>query len=118
MANPELVEDGEELIVDLLEASTYKYIDSGTGTTAPTKADTGMETATGEARTTGTQSEGTTASIYKVVGTDTYAGTFAITECGLFDSSSGGILMIRGTFSAINVVSGDKIEFTITLEIL
>lgn len=117
MANPELVEDGEELIVDLLESSTYKYVDSGTGTTAPTKADTGLQTPCGEARDAGTQSEGTSASIYKVVATHTYAGTFAITEAGVFDSVSAGILFIRGTFSAINVGSGDKIEFTFTLEV-
>ena len=113
----ELVEDGEELIVDLLVTSTYKYIDTGTGTTAPTKADTGLQTPTGEARTTGVQSEGTSASIYKLVGTDTYAGTFAITECGVFNAATVGILFIRGTFAAINVVSGDGIELTINLEI-
>ncbi len=118
MANPELVEDGEELIVDLLETSEYKYVDSGWGTTGPLKADTGMENACGEARDTAAQSEGTSASIYKLIATHTYAGTFAITESGVFSLVTGGILFIRGTFAAINVVSGDKIEFTITLEIL
>lgn len=117
MANPELVEDGEELIVDLLVTSTIKYIDSGTGTTAPVKANTGMETGCGEGRTTGTQSEASP-SVYQVVGTHTYAGTFAITEAGLFDAVSAGVMAIRGTFSSIGVDASDQIEFTFTLEIL
>lgn len=117
MANPELVEDGEEVIIDLLMATAYKYIDSGTGVTAPVKADTGMETPCGEARDAGVQSEAT-ASKYQVVATHTYAGSFTITECGLFTLVADGILIIRGTFTGIGVTSGDKIEFTITLEIL
>ena len=118
MANPELVEDGEELIVVLLLASDYKFIDSGIGTTAPIKANTGMESACAEARDSAVQSEGDTASIYKLVVTHTYNGIFAITEAGVFSVITAGVLFIRGTFAAINVSSGDKIEFTITLEIL
>ena len=124
MANPELVEDGEELIVDLLVTSAYKYVGSGVGITAPLKANTALETPALPSRVIGTQSEGTTASIYKLVGLVSYTTTLAITECGVFDGAgagnppTGGILFIRGTFGAINVVSGDKIEFTITLEIL
>jgi hypothetical protein len=118
MANPELVEDGEEFIVDILQTSNAKYVDSGTGTTAPVKANTALETPTAESRDTGTQGEGGSASIYEVVATHTYAGSFAITECGLFDAATVGNLIIRGTFAAINVASSDQIEFTITLEIL
>jgi hypothetical protein len=106
-------------IVDALQAATYintfKYHDSGTGTGSEVAADTTLGTPCGEARDSGTQVEGTTANVYKSVATHTYAGTFAITEHGLFSASSSGTLMDRTKFSAINVNSGDKIEFTFTI---
>lgn len=107
-------------VVDQLQAETsvfgdFKFHDSGTGTTAEADADTAMETPTAETRSTGTQIEGATANIYKSVATDTYAGSFAITEHGLFNVVTGGTLMDRSVFSAINVTSGDKIEFTYEL---
>jgi hypothetical protein len=117
MANPEFVEDGEEDVVDIIVADgTWKYHDYGTGTTAPVKGNTAMETACGESRTTGTAEEGATADIYKSIGTHTFAGSFAITEAGLFESATVGVLIVRGTFSAINVGSGDKIETTYTIQ--
>lgn len=94
---------------------TFKYHDSGTGTNAESNGNTTLQTACGEARDTGTQTEGASANIYKSVATHTYAGIFAITEHGLFSASSSGTLMDRSVFSAINVVSGDKIEFTYQL---
>lgn len=106
-------------VVDQLQAETssfgdFKYHDSGTGTTAENITDTAMETATGESRSTGTQTEGS-ANEYKSVATDTYAGSFAITEHGLFNASSSGTLMDRTVFSALNVVSGDAIQYTFTI---
>lgn len=112
-----LVEDGEELIVDLLVASSYKYIESGTGVTEAVKGNTDTESEIALARIAGTQSEAS-ASVYQIVGEITYDGTYAVTECTVFSASTGGVLFIRGTFSAINVVNGSKIEFTVTLEIL
>lgn len=104
------------LLVDALEANTnlsnFKYHASGTGTNAEAAADTALQTAIAEARDVGTQVDGASANIYKSVAVHTYAGTFAVTEHGLFDASSAGNLMDRTVFSAINVVSGDKIEFT------
>ena len=108
-----------EFIVDQLIAESsafgdFKYHDSGTGTNAEAAGDTALQTPTGEARSTGTQVEGS-ANEYISVATHTYAGTFAITEHGLFNASSGGILMDRTKFAAINVVSSDQLEFTFTI---
>jgi len=94
---------------------TFKYHDSGTGTNAENKTDTALQTPCGEARDTGTQIEGATGNIYKSVATHTYAGSFAITEHGLFSASSAGTLMDRSVFAAINVVATDQIEFTYQL---
>ena len=89
---------------------------SGTGTTAAAIGDTAMQTDSGVARATGTQSN-STANIYKTIGTQTYASTLAITEWGLFTTSGGATMWDHKVFSAINVVSGDSIQFTYSLTI-
>jgi len=108
-------------IVDNLIAETsafgdYKYHDSGTSNQAESNADVGLITPCGEARTTGTQVEGSQTYEYKSVATHTYAGTFGIVEHGLFNASSGVTLMDRTVFAVINVIPGDKIEFTFTIQ--
>lgn len=107
-------------LVDTLQAavasfSTFKYHDSGTGTTAESAADTALVTPCGEARDIGTQTEGATTNIYRSVATHTYASAFTITEHGLFNALLNGTLMDRSVFSGIGVSNGDKIEFTYEL---
>jgi len=103
------------LAAELAAFGDFKFHDSGTGTTAESNADTAMETACGEGRDTGTQVAST--NTYTSVATNTYAGGFAITEHGLFNIATGGILMDRSVFAAINVVATDQIEFTYVLTI-
>lgn len=93
--------------------------DSSTGTTAAAIGDTALQTAPPAgvpARAVGTQSNVNNA--YKTIGTQTYTGTLAITEWGVFNQlAQGGTLWDRKVFTAINVVSGDSIQFTYTLTI-
>jgi len=49
------------------------------------------------------------------VGTIAYTTTKAITEHGIFNDPTAGTLMDRTVFSAINVVSGDSVQYTYTL---
>jgi len=111
-----VVDDGMEYIVDAwqnsVELETAKYHDTGIGTTAAAAGDSGMETATGFTRATGTTTEGDNAKEFKSVGTVSCTGTKAVTEWGLFSASTSGVLIARNTFSAVNVISGDEIEFT------
>lgn len=106
-----------DYLVDSLQNSTtspldvFKYHASGTGTTAEANTQTALVTEVAT-RTSGTQLEGASANIYRSVGTVSYSGAFAITEHGLFSASSAGTLMDRSVFAAINVASGDAIEFT------
>jgi len=107
-----------DFIVDQLQSESsvfgdFKYHDSGTGTDAESAADTILGNDCGEARDTGTQTE-TDHDTYKSVATNTYAGSFAITEHGLFAVATleTGPMMDRTKFDAINVVSGNQIEFT------
>ena len=104
-------------VVDQLQTETsafgdFKYHEMGLGTQAENANETALQTTTGIARATGSQIEGATAEIYKSVGTITADATEAITEHGLFNASSGVTMMDRTKFTAINVVSGNQIEFT------
>lgn len=106
-------------VTDQLQTETsvfgdFKYHDAGVGTTAEASGDTAIETTDGESRATGTQTE-SAANAYRSVGTISYTSTKAVTEHGLFNDVSAGTLMDRTVFSAINVVSGDSIQFTYTL---
>ena len=108
-------------LVDQLQTETsvfgdFKYHDAGTGTTAADAADTAIETTDGVARSTGTQTE-SSAPVYVSVGTITYAGNVAVTEHGLFNDPTAGTLLDRHVFAAINVVSGDSVQFTYSLTI-
>lgn len=98
--------------------STFKYHDSGTGTTAAAIGDVDLQTAAGPTtRATGSQANST--NTYTTVGTIAYTGTLAITEWGLFlDATRGSDTMWdRRVFTAINVVNGDSIQFTYVLTI-
>ena len=105
----------DNLIAELVAFGDFKYHDSGTGIVAEAATDTALGTPTAEARDIGSQVEGATANVYKSVATHTYAATFAITEHGLLNAATVGVLMDRTVFAAINVVSGDKIEFTFSI---
>jgi len=104
----------DQLITETSAWGDYKFHDSGVGTTAAAVGDTDIETTDGESRSTGTQVENA-ANIYESVGTIAYTTTQAITEHGLFNIVTGGILMDRHVFAAINVNNGDSIQFTYDL---
>ncbi len=100
------------------DINLFLYHDSGTGTTASAIGDTDLQTPAGPTtRATGSQSAST--NTYTTVGTIAYTGTLAITEWGLFTTASRATTVIwdHKVFSAINVVSGDSIQFTYVLTI-
>jgi len=116
-----------EFIVDQLITETsvfgdFKYHHSGIGTGVESAADGALGTPKEDARNVGTQIEGASANIYKSVATTTYTDTWAITEHGLFNTAgtggppvTGGIMMDRTKFAAINVVATNQIEWTFTI---
>lgn len=87
--------------------------DSGTGVTAPTISDVGMQTSTGNVRVAGVQSN--LNNVYTTQATLAYGGSYSITEWGIFTDQSTGILWDHRTFVAIPVVSGDSVQFTYAL---
>jgi hypothetical protein len=107
-------------------SAAYGAIGLGTGTTAFNAADTTLET---EKKADGTGASGvhaiasgsvTASSVTttltndtaQFVGTVAMTATLAVTESGLFNADTNGTLLARQTFSAVNVVSGDSIQFT------
>jgi hypothetical protein len=93
------------------EPENINFHDSGTGATAAAIGDTALQTATGNARVAGTQSN-PSANIYRSVATLAYTTGAAITEWGIFTASTVGTLFDHFVFSAINVLNGDSIQFT------
>lgn len=127
MADTVYVTDGGMAIVTnrMVGAGTEpKFIGWGTGATTAAVNNTALQTAaapTTATAVTGTSSRVTTTvanDTYQVVGTITAGGTLAITEVALFDSAtiSGAGFFLRGTHDAINVNSGDSIEYTIKVK--
>jgi hypothetical protein len=104
------------------DISTMNYHGCGTGTNAEAVGDTALQTESTTAlnpdstRATGTRSQ-PAANQYRSVGTLTFDASAAVTEHGLLSQSAtgGGTLWDRSQFSAINVVSGDSIQFTYTV---
>ena len=104
------------------DVSTFRFHGCGTGVAAEAVGDTALGTESTTAlnpdstRAVGTQ-VGSTSKTYSSVGTLTFDASAAITEHGLFSAATTGTLMDRTVFAAINVVSGDSIQFTYTLTI-
>lgn len=102
------------------DITNLNFHDSGTGVVAEAIGDTDLGTPAGPTtRATGTQSAPASGQ-YRTIGTISYTSTLAITEHGIFNQAArggGSVLWDRSVFSAINVVSGDSIQFTYTLTI-
>lgn len=118
---------GVNAIVDafqnLFELENFKYHALGTGTAAESASDTALQSELttqynpDNTRATGTLGEGSSANIFKTVGTNSFDGSAAITEHGVFNQAAtgGGVLLDRSVFAAINVVSGDQLQSTYEL---
>jgi hypothetical protein len=98
--------------------AAFTYIGVGTGTTAANAADTTLQTelaTSGLSRAAATASRVTTDvtnDTAQLVYTFTVTGTAAVTESGVFNAASSGVLLARQVFSAINVVNGDSLQIT------
>jgi len=96
---------------------TQKFIAWGTGgATAEAIGQTALTTPSSEARTSGTISS-PSAALHRVVGAITSTSTQTISEVGLFDASTAGVMAIRATFTGIPLVNNDQISFTLDLQL-
>lgn len=98
--------------------TAFTYLAAGIGTTAAAAADTALESEivdSGLARASVTPtSETTTATddTLQLVKAWTVSGTKAVTEIGILNAASTGVLLGHQVFSALNVVSGDTLTVT------
>lgn len=101
--------------------AAFTYLAVGTGTTAAAAGNTTLETEitdSGLARANATASRVTTTvanDSARLVYTWSVSGTKAVTEVGILNASSGGVLLCRQVFSAVNVTSGDSLIGTYTV---
>ncbi len=109
---------GEELVVDILDGTTAVptyHVGWGTGAGTAAKGDTTLFTESAETRVVTTQGQ-PSADINRFVGTITASAGRTITNGGILSLVSGGILLLKSDFTGVVLASGDKIEFTFTLE--
>lgn len=98
--------------------AAFTYIAVGVGTTAANVANTTVETEitdSGLARAAATASRVTTTQTNdtaQLTKTFSVTGTKAVTESGVLNAASVGVLLCRQVFSAINVVNLDSLTIT------
>jgi len=92
----------------------FKYHQSGTGTNSESSSDTGLQTPVYD-RVAGTQEIGDTSNIYQSIAVITYFDSYSITEHGLFNAQTGGILMDRTVFAPYAVIANDSLRFIFTI---
>lgn len=104
--------------------AVFDKIGWGTGTVAPAAGDTALgaekQADATTATTTHVVSAATTSRVTTTVTNDTAqdvgtvaaTGSGAITESGVFNAATAGTMLCRQTFSAVNVVNGDSLQFT------
>ncbi len=105
---------GEELVVDLIDTTTW-YVGWGTGAGTAAKGDTTLFTESAEARVSTTDTQ-PSADINQLLGEITASAGRTITNAGIFDASTSGNLLLKSDFTGVVLSNGDKIEFTFTLE--
>lgn len=118
---------GMAAVAGLINGETtnfFEYAAIGTDDTAAAATDTalGAEITTGGgARATATTSRVTTAvtnDTAQWVKTWSFSATHAIDECGILDSATTGILLMRHVFAATkNVEDGDSLELTVKMQV-
>lgn len=111
-------------------SAAFGAIGMGTGVTAFNAANTALGTGvkgdgTGDGGVHAIPSASVTASSVtttvtndtaQFVGTVAITATIAVTEAGLFNADTNGTMLMRQTFTAVNVVDGDSIQFTIKIK--
>jgi hypothetical protein len=91
-------------------STVMSHMSIGTGTTTPAVGDTTLGTEAGRVAlsTFTSSSNAVTATATFPAGT----GTGAITEAGIFNANSSGVMLCRTTFPVVNKAAGDSIAIT------
>ena len=113
---------GEAKVVDLIDGTVATVLSNanakigwGTGAGTAAKGDTTLFIEASETRVVPTVTQ-PLADKNQWVGTLTADAGKTITNAGLFDAATAGNLIVKGDFTGVVLLTGDKIEFTISLE--
>lgn len=85
----------------------------GAGTTAANVSDTSLQTELGRSALTSQTSSGAVATCSAVFGPGVATGT--ITEAGILNAPSGGVLLNRSVFAAVNKAAADTLTISWTI---
>jgi len=101
------------------DVTAFDYIAIGTGTTAPSATQTALVSEQQRAAATGTRvtTSVTNDTLQLVKDAFSFSGSYAITEVGVFNSSSGGTMLSRSTFNAVNVTANDTLKVTVKIQV-
>lgn len=101
------------------DGTTFDYIAIGNGTTSETASDTALENENQRAAAVGSRVTTSVSNdtLQLVKDAFTFGSSAAITESGVFNASSGGTMLCRKTFSAINVTSDDTLKVTWKIQV-
>lgn len=105
-------------LINGVTTGPFSYIAIGSGTTSPSRNDTALqsELARGnatESRTTTDVTDDTAQWEY----TFTASAAWAVSEMGVFDASTGGVMLTRVTFSTINLAQNDQLHVIYKLDV-
>ena len=116
-----IVNAGKAQVAGLINGSVsgaFTYVAIGTGTTAPSASDTALENevmrvsaTVGRTTTSVTNDTATWDATFNIT------ASYAITEAGIFNASSGGTMLARQTFSALNLSSGDTLKISWKIQV-
>ena len=112
-----LTNAGRDWVIDKLDETiqtTGDYIGWGTGAGTAAKTDTTLFTESSEARVAATRTQ-PTSDVIQWVSTITADANKTITNAGNFTASSAGTMICKGDFTGVALLTGDKIQLTITL---
>jgi len=109
------------LILTDVAGDAFDYLAIGTGSTAPSASDTSLEAETHREAGTGTR-------VTTSVTNDTaqlectfsgYTTSEAVTEIGMFNAASGGDMLMRQTFSVLNLdfSAGDSLDAIVKVQV-
>lgn len=106
-------------LINGVVTTPFKYVAIGTGTTSETASDTALEyeikrKAGSTSRTTTSVTNDTAVVEATFSSADGLSGSHAVTEAGLFDADTGGNMLCRKTFGALNINwdAGDSLTIT------
>lgn len=96
---------------DVSGVNRFDYIAIGVGTDEPSPEDTSLQSEIARANTSqARETTYVTNDTLKMMATFSFNQSFAITEYGIFNDPSEGVMLSRQVFNPINVQSGDTLQ--------